>query len=107
MDVLDKFCISRMFLQFLSMVFGFSGFLISLIFIKKYKFYYYASRMYKGDFSDKAWAIKLYKYYISEEVISLFWWLPVCLVLDITLRNLMLPSIKKVQRTVQSGTLDS
>jgi len=100
MNVLSDFKLKKTVIWLMSMVFSFTSYVGILIYIKKMKFFHYASWMYKGDFNDSSFVLKLFKHYHSEEIYSLYLWLPVCLVLDIVLRKLVLPSVRKPQHTV-------
>lgn len=100
MCTLSKFKRKKTLMWVLSMVFSFTGYAVVSIFIKKKKFYHYADWMYDGNFKDKSFVIEVYNHYFTTEISSLYWWLPVCIVLDITLRKFIFPSVQKPQHTV-------
>ncbi len=100
MNIISDYKFKKTVVWVLSMVFSFTSYVSALIYIKKSKFFYYATWMYKGDFKDSAWVLKVYNYYHQTEISHLYWWLLGCIILDIVLRRMILPSVRKPQHTV-------
>jgi len=100
MNVLSDFRLKKIMIWLISMVFSFTTYVGVLIYIKKSKFFYYADWMFKGDLNDPAWALKVSNHYHQTEILHLYFWLFGCIVLDIFLRKLILPSVQKPQHTV-------